>query len=203
MARLKGYLAAFGVVAIALSGAAAWGDDARQLRQTVQQRMRAIEAEKRALNLERRNAEFGSSLWRRLGEVSRSLDQETSALRRVNSELTFGRVDRARSLLDDYQRRRQGTAASQRRLADERARALQFGSADWRAARRASTAFSREQSARTPFGREHIAGLEAQMRAVQQRMRGLEFGSREWWAARRQLQELQRARNEARRLGAR
>ena len=203
MVRLRGLCIAFAVAGIALSGASAWGDDARQLRQTVQQRLRAIEAEKRALDLERRGAQFGSSLWHRLGDVSRGLDQETSALRRADSELAFGRVDRARSLLDDYQRRRQTTAASQRRLADERARSLQFGSSDWWATRRAADAFSREQSARTPFGREYLAGIEAQMRAVEQRMRSLQFGSSEWWAARRQLQELQRARDEARRRGAR
>lgn len=203
MFRLRGFCVVFAVAAMALSAAAVWGDDARQLRQTVQQRLRAIEAEKRALDLERRNAQFGSSLWHRLGDVSRALDQETSALRRADGELAWGRADRARAQLDDYQRRRQATASAQRRLAEERARSLQFGSSDWWATRRAANAYSREQSARTPFGREYVAGLEAQMRAVEQRMRSLQFGSSDWWAARRQLQALQRARDEARRLGAR
>ena len=198
MMRIPVLLVLMALVALVSGGAVAQADDTRRMQQNIQQRLRVVDAEVRTLQTEQRNAEFGSSMWHRIRSVEQALQREKQALRRAESELRWGRADEAQRQLDDYQRRRQATASAQRNLATERQRSQQFGSRDWHATRRAADAFSRERSAREPFGPSYRASLDAQIRALEQRIRGLQFGSREWWAARRQLDELRRARSTAR-----
>jgi type II secretory pathway pseudopilin PulG len=181
------------VLAVAFaSSAPLWADNSR-LRSQLRDRKSVIEAETRTLELQTREAEFGGRLYWQLRRSISALEQERTALSRLDSALTFGRESELQRRESDYRRAQQESMRQGEALARVRSDGLQFGSSAWHANQRVASSLQQQRRAKEAFGMQYRDVLERQIRFLETQRSQIEFGSTQWHAVNRQITVLRQA----------
>lgn len=183
---------------VALLCAAPLLADHDRLRNQMRDRQRVIDAERDSLQQQTRTAEFGGRLFWQLRRSISALEQERSALSRLDSALRLGREQEIERGHSDYRRAQQESMRQGQELARTRSRELQFGSRAWHDNQRLSSSLQQQRRASEAFGRQYRNALEAQIRFLETRRSQLEFGSSQWHAVHRQISALRQALRSAR-----
>ncbi len=181
------------VLAVAFAASAPlWADNSR-LRSQLRDRKSVIEAETRTLELQTREAEFGGRLYWQLRRSISALEQERTALSRLDSALTFGRESELQRRESDYRRAQQESMRQGEALARVRSDGLQFGSSAWHANQRVASSLQQQRRAKEAFGRQYRDTLQAQIGFLETRRSQLQFGSTQWHSVNRQITVLRQA----------
>ena len=169
-----------------------WADNSR-LRSQLRDRKNVIEAEIRTLELQTREAEFGGRLYWQLRRSISALEQERTALSRLDSALTSGRESEIQRRESDYRRAQLESMRQCVGLARVRRHGRQFGSSAWHANQRVASSLQQQRRAKEAFGRQYRDTLERQIRFLETQRSQIEFGSTQWHAVNRQITVLRQA----------